>query len=149
MRRRSVSRKSALSHAKWTRFVQQTQTLNSSSTPEVIDAGLDEALVRLYLNGHGVGDARLMYYGVRWSYSLTNALLRLSYHSLQGYTRQFRAVTRRPVTWESVMLMALALLTLAGPEVALAERLFGAAAFLLGFDLYARGATSQQPRPAN
>ena len=130
-RRHSAIRGMALNYAKPTRFVQQTQGLDRSPTPDVIAAGLDKALVRLYLNKHRINDAHLTFYGVRRSHRLTNALRHLSYHSPPGYMKQLGTVNRRPALREPVTPRTLALLTPVGPEAALAERFLGAAASLL------------------
>ena len=139
LRRRSLAKETAVTCLKWSQFVERPQQMGRNMTDADIDVKLDYALAQLYLNGRGVAEARLMYCGMRWAYSMATFSLSLDRHNLRGYVRQFRAIWRRPVTRESVLLQTLILLSLAGPNVALAESFFAAAASLLGLDLYARG----------
>ena len=92
--------------------------------PATVDSKLDDFLVQVFLEGYGIAEARHCFYGIRHHFVLTNQLLRLPHLSLRRFGRQRKAGMEDPVTWESVLLTALALLD------------FG---LLLGFDLYCRG----------
>ena len=108
--------------------------------PATVDSKLDDFLVQVFLEAYGIAEARHCFYGIRHHFVLTNQLLRLSHLSLRRFGRQRKAGMEDPVTWESVLLTALALLDFGLQVVGTRlERISAAIGQLLGFDLYCRG----------
>ena len=97
LRRRRVSSGTAHLYTQWAARVIKNQRLPRRPTAERVDRGLDRELVLLFLSKQPAENASHMYFAVRWWYTLTNAMLRLSYASLKGYLKARRSPPNDPL----------------------------------------------------
>jgi len=125
--------------------------LGPLATKCLVDRALDSEMVRLYLLGELPQKCRVLFYGILWDRTWQVADLPLSNASRIGYNRSCRVNVEKPISFESVLLQVVALLTMAvrvcakmprrnNPLLVTARELAEASVcMLLSFDLYARG----------
>jgi hypothetical protein len=85
------------------------------------------------LAGKGAGQARYLYYAVRWYFATSDVCLPLSKGSVDGFNRQTRETARDRSTWEAAVLKAKAL-----TDTKKSGNIETATAVLLSFDTYSR-----------
>ena len=110
LRRRTVSTRTAQLYGQKAQDFLKAYNLNKDSPISEVDIQLDKELVRVFLLGGSVNETRLVFYGVRWWLTTTNARLPLAAASLKGHQRSERQTMEEPECWEATVLRADALL---------------------------------------
>ena len=123
-----------------------TYSLGRSPAAGDVDECLDRELVQLWLMGEDQQALRVLFYAVKWYWTLQLPQLSRSHASLQGAARDSPDRSQEPETWEATLLMCVALLTAPDSLAPASVRATAVVGYLLSFDLYARAMSLVQAR---
>ena len=80
-----------------------TEGVRQGDAPELLDAALDRQLLKRFLAGEAIAQARYLVHGVKWHNNLNTTALPKAFGALAGYKAGSRERMRDPNVWEAVV----------------------------------------------